>query len=449
MTLYLKIMQREGVLVNKTYILYLLLLASLGCSEVSTDVRIVSIGEGWAKNAINAVIFRRNAVVTHKEDQFAAYYDADAYVVVAKRKLGSENWEIRRTQYKGNVKDAHNSISIMVDGAGYVHMSWDHHNDSLRYCRSTAPGSLEFTEKMPMTGIKEDKVTYPEFYRLQNGNLLFLYRDGASGRGNLMMNHYNIRTKKWTQRQDAFIDGEGQRNAYWQMCTDTEGAIHISWVWRETGDVATNHDMCYAKSIDEGLTWQKSNGEEYNLPITASNAEYAARIPQKSELANTTSMCADSEGRPYVAIYWRPEGKKVPQYHLLFHDGDEWQQLQISNRTTPFSLSGRGEKRIPISRCQILADSDGPTDKAYMLFRDIERADRVSVAICEDLQKKTWKIRDLTDYSVRMWEPSYDTELWKNTKNLHVFLQKVGQGDGGALEDIPPQEISILEWKPE
>ena len=116
----------------------------------------------------------------------------------------------------------------MVDGDGYLHMSWDHHGHPLRYCRSKEPGSLELTEKMPMTGKKEGRVTYPEFYRLPDGNLLFLYRDGASGRGNLMMNHYDLTTKKWTQRQDAFINGEGRRNAYWQMCTDTKGTIHIS-----------------------------------------------------------------------------------------------------------------------------------------------------------------------------------------------------------------------------
>ena len=434
---------------NKNYILFILLVASFGCSEVSTDAHIVPLGDGWAKNAVNAVIFRRNAVVSHKDIQYVAYYDADASVVLAKRKLGSMHWDISKTQYEGKVKDAHNSISIMVDGDGYLHMSWDHHNDSLRYCRSTAPGSLELTNKMPMTGIKEDKVTYPEFYRMHNGNLLFLYRDGASGRGNLMLNHYDIKSQEWTQRQDAFIDGEGQRNAYWQMCTDSESAVHLSWVWRETGDVATNHDMCYAKSTDGGITWQKSNGEVYDLPITASNAEYAALIPQKSELANTTSMCADSEGRPYIATYWRPQGTNVPQYHLVFHDGIKWQKLQISSRTTPFSLSGRGEKRIPISRCQILANSEGATDKVYILFRDTERKDRVSVAICDDLLNKSWRIKDLTDFTVGMWEPSYDTELWKHSKILHAYLQKVGQGDGGALENIPPQEISILEWKPE
>jgi len=105
-------------------------------------------------------------------------------------------------------------------------------------------------------------------------------------------------------------------------------------------------------------------------------------------------------------------------------------------------------KRIPISRPQIVAYAGGITDKAYMLFRDAERDHRVSVAICADLQKGEWNITDLTTFSVGQWEPSYDTELWTHSKLLHIFVQKVDQGDGGKTEDIPSQPISILEWNP-
>lgn len=187
-------------------------------------------------------------MVTSGNTQYAAFYDAAQNVVLAKRSLDSQKWQIKKTRYKGNAKDAHNSISIMVDREGFLHMSWDHHGHPLRYCRSVAPGSLELTDKMPMTGKKESRVTYPEFHKLSNGNLLFLYRDGASGRGNLMMNYYDVANKKWSQLHDILIDGEGQRNAYWQMAIDVKGTIHFSWVWRETGDVATNHDICYARS---------------------------------------------------------------------------------------------------------------------------------------------------------------------------------------------------------
>ncbi|MDP8244754.1 MAG: BNR repeat-containing protein [Candidatus Hinthialibacter antarcticus] len=415
-------------------------------SSSAAEINITPIGLGWARNSINTVIFRRNSVVTHEQTQYVAYYDADSHVVLAKRNLNNQTWETKTTQYKGNTRDAHNSISIMVDGSGILHMSWDHHGHELRYCRSKEPGSLELTEKMPMTGKKENKVTYPEFYRLPNGNLLFLYRDGSSGRGDLMMNHYNYKTQTWSQRQDAFINGEDERNAYWQMCTDNNGAIHISWVWRESGDVASNHDICYAKSLDEGKTWLKSNGEQYTLPITAENAEYAARIPMSSELINTTSMSANDKSNPYIATYWRPQGSDVPQYHLVFHDGKDWNIRQITNRETPFSIKGGGTRRISISRCQIVVDSQENMDVAYMLFRDVERDNRLSVAISENAQLSGWRFEDLTDFSLGMWEPSYDTEMWKREKKLHVFIQKVGQGDGESIEDIPPQTVSILEW---
>jgi hypothetical protein len=93
--------------------------------------------------------------------------------------------------------------------------------------------------------------------------------------------------------QNNLIDGQNKRNAYWQTCIDEKGTIHVSWVWRETPDVSSNHDMCYACSKDGGITWQKSTGEKYTLPITAATAEYAVRIPQKSELINQTSMATE------------------------------------------------------------------------------------------------------------------------------------------------------------
>ena len=60
---------------------------------------------------------------------------------------------------------------------------FDHHGQPLNYCRSVAPCSLELGEKEAMTGVDEEDVTYPEFYRFSQGNLLFAYRSGASGRG--------------------------------------------------------------------------------------------------------------------------------------------------------------------------------------------------------------------------------------------------------------------------
>ena len=407
-----------------------------------------TLGKGWARTAVNATVYRRNSVISDDHYQYAAYYDADSRVVLARRKVGSNEWVIQPTQYTGNTADAHNGISLMLDSAGYLHMSWDHHVHPLRYCRSLEPHGLALSDKLPMTGEKETHVTYPEFYLLADGNLLFLYRDGASGRGDLIINYYDTVSQTWVKRQDNLISGEGERNAYWQMAIDEHGTIHLSWVWRETPDVATNHDMCYAKSTDNGFTWQKSTGEIYDLPITQDTAEYARRIPQNSFLMNQTSMCADSSGRPYIATYWRPDGSDVPQYHIIYHDGASWQTQQVTQRTTPFDISGTGSRRVPFSRPQILADTHGASDKAYMIFRDVERGDKVSVAICDDLAKREWRIEDLTDSSATVWEPSYDTARWQRDTILNLFVQNTEQGDGEKEVDFPPQDVMVIEWQP-
>ncbi|MHC4574556.1 MAG: BNR repeat-containing protein [Planctomycetota bacterium] len=417
-----------------------------GCGRTPSAQRTIPIAEGWAKNSVNATIFRVDSVTTHKDIQYVAFYSEDAHVVLAKRKLGTTKWRIRKTRYKGDTRDAHNGISIAVDGGGILHMSWDHHCDPLRYCRAIAPGSLELTKEMPMTGQNEKKVTYPEFYNLPNGDLLFLYRDGGSGRGNTMLNRYDHNAGRWSVVQHPLIDGQGERNAYTnQIAVDKRGGWHISWCWRETGDVATNHDVCYAKSTDKGGTWQKSTGEKYTMPITADSAEYAWCVPQKSELINQTSMTVDSNGRPLIATYWRPEGTQVPQYHLVYFDGRNWRTAQVCKRKTPFSLSGGGTKYLLMSRPKVLADS---RDNLYMIFRDAERGNQVSVAICEDPERSNWHIKDLTSDSVGEWEPSYDPILWQRENVLHLFVQKVEQKDRDVLEDTPPQMVSVLEWTP-
>jgi hypothetical protein len=429
----------------KGILLMVLLLPVLLVCAQKVSVKIVPVDSGWAANS---VIFRKNSLVSYGDTQFISFYNKNRYVVLGKRKLGTQKWQLQQTPYQGNTADAHNTISMMVDGEGYVHLSWDHHNNQLRYARSKTPGSLELTEKLSMTGQLENKVTYPEFYKLADGNLLFFYRDGGSGQGNLVINHYNTQSKTWTQLHSNLIDGERQRNAYWQACTDDQGIIHISWVWRESPDVASNHDLCYARSKDGGKTWVKSTGEKYHLPITAVTAEVACSIPQKSELINQTSMFADASGNPYIATYWREQGSSVPQYHLVYRVGTKWKVQNLSFRSTAFSLSGEGSKRIPIARPQIVARQKGRKLAAAIIFRDEERGSKASVAINKNLRKQKWKIKDLSPHSLGSWEPSYDTELWKEKGLLHLFTQNVVQVDAEGLSTTTPQMVSVLEWSP-
>ena len=409
----------------------------------ASTAHLSEIGLGWAQSSVNAVVFRQSSIVSHGDQQFTAYYDPEGRMVLARRTRGEDRWETRVTTHRGNVRDAHNAISLGIDGRGYLHVSWDHHGQPLNYARSLEPGGLELAPPRPQTGHLEAQVTYPGFYSLPDGDLLFLYRDGASGDGDVLLNRYDEATGEWRAVQHPLIDGEGARNAYVnQLAIDAEGGWHISWTWRESPDVASNHDVVYAHPTDEGRTWRRSTGEAYTLPITADQGEVAWAVPQGSELINQTSMTVDAEGRPVVATYWREEGEEVPQFRVVWHDGNRWRMSQVGERITPFRLSGGGTKRIPISRPQVVAAQDG---SVHVIFRDEERGGGIAVATSRSAERDDWVLRDVWTEPVGLWEPSYDPVAWQRDGELHLFHQFVGQGDGETLEAVEPQMVGVLE----
>ncbi len=115
-----------------------------GVQKLSADLpglSISTVGSAHSANSINANILRQSSIVSDAMHQYTAYYDASGMVVLAKRALGSDQWKTKRTRFKGKITDAHNIISLGLDGDGYLHMSWDHHNHPLRYVRSVAARS--------------------------------------------------------------------------------------------------------------------------------------------------------------------------------------------------------------------------------------------------------------------------------------------------------------------
>jgi hypothetical protein len=433
----------------------LAMIAIIGSASIAANDAMpqqIDVGLGWAKSSINTVIFRHSSIVSSGDTQFISYYDGDSKVVVAKRKLGDTHWDIVTTALTGNTKDAHNTISLGLDGNGFLHLSWDHHGADLNYVKSKEPFSLDLTGKLTTDGVQETGVTYPEFYSMPNGDLLLLYRVGRSGRGDLVLKRYAVATSTWTTVQPVLISGQGKENAYWEMCVDARGTIHMAWVWRRTPDVETNHDICYAKSEDGGVTWMTSTGQPQALPISSSNCQTVYKIPEKSDLINQTSIAADSDGHPYIATYYRPKGMSAPQFMVVYNDGKGWNSSQVGSRKTDFSLAGAGTKRVPISRPLLVVDDRQTPVKIHVVFRDEERGNCVTMASSDGITSGDWKFQDLTTQSVGSWEPTCDLMLWTKQKVLDLFLQKNDQLDGGdganRTNGPAPTMVSVLEVKP-
>ena len=96
---------------------------------------------------------------------------------------------------------------------------------------------------------------------------------------------------------------------------------------------------------------------------------------------------------------------------------------------------------IPISRPRIAVDKG----RAFFLFRDVERGNKVSMAYTPDIRDGEWQVTDLTDFPVDAWEPSFDTELWKQDRRLHIFVQETHQGDGERQIASEPTPVYVLE----
>lgn len=409
-------------------------------------------GNAYAGSSVNVVANICHSLFTHGETQYAAYYDADGFMVIAKRALDSSKWETQPTAHRGNVSDAHNSISLAVDGAGFLHVAWDHHVSPLHYARSIAPGSLTLTAPTTMTGKREDQVTYPQFFPLPDGDLLFLYRDGGSGRGRLALNRYSVAAQQWSAVQPNLIDGEGQRSPYWGLGVDATGTLHLAWIWRDSPDVSSNHDLAYARSRDGGVTWTKSDGTACPLPFTSGNCEYATRIPTAHNLMNSPAVVADEEGRPFITTYWSDTPEAAPQFHVVFHDGGAWNVRAISHPLTPFTLAGTATKRPPISRGVLLVASSQGKTAAHLVYRDDSRGGHVvAVSTADLLTNRNWTVKDLTSDSVGSWEPAFDPMQWRHRQTFAALVENVRQLDGNDRSPAvlaPPAPIGVLSWKP-
>jgi hypothetical protein len=184
-------------------------------------------------------------LLTRPPHQYAAYYDAQRRMTVAQRRLDAKRWTFTRLPLVLGW-DSHNYVTMAFDRAGHLHVSGNMHCAPLVYFRTTKAGDAGSLERVPaMTGERESRVTYPVFFRSREGQLLFRYRDGGSGNGDDLFQAYDEKSQHWTRLLDRpVLGGEGQRNAYATVpIPGPDQRFHMVWVWRETGDCATNHDL--------------------------------------------------------------------------------------------------------------------------------------------------------------------------------------------------------------
>lgn len=432
---------------------------------LGSSARLIPVADkAWAGSSVNVLAGVHQTLFTESTYQFTAFYDAEGYLTLGKRRLGEDRWQLHKTVHRGNVRDTHNHVSLVVDGDKYLHVAWDHHNNVLHYARSIAPGSLQLDEPESMVGSQEQSVTYPQFFRLPDGDLLFQYRDGSSGNGQLVMNRYSIKSRRWQRIHSSLIDGQGKRSAYWDMTQDKLGHLHLAWIWRETPDLSSNHDIAYARSPDGGRSWTTLNGTPLKLPLNQANADYAIKIPPKSNLMNPPVVAVDNEGHPFIASYWSPKPKAKPRYHVLYATEGHWEQMEGPEADEYFGLNGNGTRHPPMSRPVLLVGSPPQSsaetaqaeeiDGVHLIYRN--HLGQLVAASADKLGQPAWRERLLIKDSLGAWEPTVDPVQWSRFGQVQMLVQPVEQLDGDdqggtqnpatETKEPPSSPLELLVW---
>ncbi|WP_214627195.1 BNR repeat-containing protein [Paenibacillus agaridevorans] len=302
------------------------------------------------------------SLLTHGNDQYVAYYNADRQMVIAHRKLDEDVW-VRQPLDTFVGWDSHNYVTMALDRTGQLHVSGNMHNVPLIYFRTTTPGDVTtLTRILNMVNpAKEWQMTYPTFLSAADGSLIFRYRFGLSGNGVDLYNIYDEETQQWRGLLDQPLhDGEGLRNAYVDSPRlGPDGYYHVVWVWRDNGNAATNQRLSYARSQDL-VHWEKSDGTPLTLPITYSTGEAIDSIPMNGGIINGSNMVGfDAQGRVLVSYHkYDPFGNTQIYIARLTNTG--WEINQISDWTGRWNIWGHGTLllEVTLGRVSLLPDNN-------------------------------------------------------------------------------------------
>ncbi|GJM28228.1 MAG: hypothetical protein DHS20C17_08630 [Cyclobacteriaceae bacterium] len=327
--------------------------------------RMIMIDSVWAGHPVGFCL------LTDKDRQYVAYYNATRNLVVGQRNLTDDKFTIQtlpataRETNNGTSTvlgwDSHNYLTMAVDKEGFIHLSGNVHAHPLTYFRSTEEGNVfSLLQVSKMTGLDENRTTYPKFLQTREGELIYTYRDGGSGNGNQIYNVYNCATKSWSRLLDTpLTDGQGLMNAYISSPRLAgDDWYHTYWVWRDTPDCSTNHDLSYMKSPDL-KTWYNAFGERIELPATIDKKRAIVDpIPPKGGIINLAAKFVLDRANNPVFVYHKYDTAGNLQFYIARIDDNQWKYNQITNWDYRWEFQGNGSinKEVDIKNFTVRPD---------------------------------------------------------------------------------------------
>ncbi|MES2037636.1 MAG: BNR repeat-containing protein [Pseudomonadota bacterium] len=302
-------------------------ISSLAVAEAEVPASIEAIDRVWSGHTVPF------AISTGKDKLYLAYYDANRQLTVAQRPLNAPSHWVYHKLDTWLGWDSHNLIAMVLDSSGALHIASNMHVDPLTMFRSDAGGDVRSLRRVPLmvNAAREKAMTYPVFLKNQQGQLIFKYRDGSSGRGNEIYAVYDEKSQTWAALTDSpLVDGEEKRNAYFMgPVKGRDGYFHIAWVWRDSPNAESNHDLSYAKSRDL-VHWERADGSALSLPIRLKQAEIVDPVPAGGGMINNNTVIGFDEDGRVIITYHKYDATGNTQIWLARYEDKGWKLRQIS-----------------------------------------------------------------------------------------------------------------------
>lgn len=332
------------------------------------------VGSAWAGHPVDF------ALLAHGDSVFAAWYHGNTRQLTVAVKAPGHAWRSKTlTGAAATVGwDSHNSITMVIDAQGLLHVAGNMHNNPLRYWRSDIPGEIDgLAQVSAMTGANENSVTYPVFIKSQGGDLSFLYRDGGSGSGNHVINRWNPETRTWSRLLGTNLfsgaSASGTRSVYFGdndagPVAGPDGWYHLFWFWRATSDAATTHRVSYMKSLTL-TSWLTATGTPVTLPVSFDNnpGVIVDDVPQFAGLINRGQIGFDGQHRPIISYHKHDStvaGGYTQVYNARLENGT-WVVRKTTSWPYRWNFGGQGSLVIRIQLGPVTLQPDGRLTQWY------------------------------------------------------------------------------------
>lgn len=301
---------------------------------------------------------------TYNGKQYIAYYDDGGDITLGERTITTSArgaWTFNKLDSNKTFQkqipafdDNHDTISIGFDEAGFMHIAWGMHNNSLLYFMMPNSESVsgEPTTNLSMVGTNENAVAYPYFFnRPSDGKLFFSFRNSTVNR---YFYEYAQGTDTWTAATGTSTAG------LWLQAPGTTqyDRGYISNVFFK-GDIASfactwydntaphGNDLFYVSYDTFNGKFLKANGETQLVPVTPSNDDLIIEITPPDGAGIGTmgerNLYVDpTTGKISIAAQYT-DSDDVQQIYLHTHDGTSSGSWSAGTQLT-FRVADRRDK---------------------------------------------------------------------------------------------------------